>query len=84
MAFYSQTVTLPPETATLLVPVHDTNTMVLVQTTDGGITIGDASVDADGWLLGSFMMSFLLAAGDEIYAFSSNTTGSATIQVLVN
>lgn len=83
MAFFSQTVTVPNGTATPLVPAQATNTVVYLQTiTTSGVTIGDAGVDANGWPLPNFPMSFNLVAGDEIYAFY-NATGSASVQVLV-
>ena len=84
MAFFSQSVTVPNGTATPLVSAQATNAVVYIQTAiTPGVTVGDAGVDAGGWPLSNFPMSFSLQAGDEIYAFY-NSAGSATVQVLVN
>lgn len=83
MAFFSQTVTVPHGTATVLVSAQATNTIVYVQTATASVTVGDSGVGASGWPLPNFQMSFNLVAGDAIYAFYNNATGSANVQVLV-
>ena len=83
MSFFSQTVSVPHGVATLLVSAQTTNTAVWVQTTSTNVLIGDSGVDATGWPLPSYTISYSLEAGDEIYAFYNSASGSASVQVLV-
>lgn len=83
MSFFSQTVSVPHGTTVELVSPQTTNTQVWFSTANTGVLIGDSGVNAAGFPLPNYMMSFPLIAGDALYGYYNNATGSASIQILV-